>query len=83
MPTMLEGLCIYTDASLLPDQNFTFNRDASLGVFLLSSGTEQNRILMLILKHLFTMLPYPKMGCKHLDFLQCRARKKLKGLQDP
>jgi hypothetical protein len=38
---------------------------------------------MLILKHLFTMLPYPKMGCKHLDFLQWRARKKLQGLQDP
>jgi hypothetical protein len=42
MPTMSDSLCIYTDASLLPDQNFIFNRDASLGVFLISSGTQHN-----------------------------------------
>jgi hypothetical protein len=42
MPTMLDGLCIYTDASLLPNQNFIFNRDTGLGVFLISSGTQHN-----------------------------------------
>jgi hypothetical protein len=41
-PAMLQGLNIYTDASIPPDQTIMVNHNAGLGVFLQSSGPLHN-----------------------------------------
>jgi hypothetical protein len=42
MPAVLQGLRIYTDASLIPDQNLPAIRNAGIGVYLVSSGLHHN-----------------------------------------
>jgi hypothetical protein len=42
MPAMLEGLKVYTDASITPDQNVIANRNAGLEIFLIISNPHQN-----------------------------------------
>jgi ribonuclease HI len=42
MPNLLQGLNIYTDASIAPDTNPTTNRIAGLGVFFINLGIHQN-----------------------------------------
>jgi ribonuclease HI len=42
MPNLLQGLKIYTDASIAPDTNPATNRIAGLGVFFINPGIHQN-----------------------------------------
>jgi hypothetical protein len=42
MPVMLQGLRIYTDASLIPDQNLPSIQNAGIGVYLINSGLHHN-----------------------------------------
>jgi hypothetical protein len=41
-PLFRVGPRIYTDASLIPDQNLPANRNARIGVYLVSSGLHHN-----------------------------------------
>jgi hypothetical protein len=64
MHVMLQGLRIYTDASLAPDQNFTLNRNAGIGVFLISSGLHH--------KPLYSGYPLSSRQRQQPLHLQCR-----------